>query len=145
MFTKDPLPASQSSKSVISTSSKRVVGPSTPSIVSADMVITGTISSPGDIQIDGRIEGNVRSVGLVIGEQAEIHGDIYAENVTIRGKVNGIVHARKVILASTSRVEGDIVHEAFAVESGAFFEGNIRHSDDPLGDMSDTALHDDKP
>jgi len=31
-------------------------------------------------------------------------------------------------------VEGDILHEALAVETGAFFEGNCRHSDDPLAE-----------
>jgi hypothetical protein len=31
-------------------------------------------------------------------------------------------------------VEGDILHEAFAVETGAFFEGNCRHADNPLAD-----------
>jgi cytoskeletal protein CcmA (bactofilin family) len=31
-------------------------------------------------------------------------------------------------------VEGDILHEAIAVETGAFFEGNCRHSDNPLAD-----------
>ena len=36
---------------------------------------------------------------------------------------------------ATSHVEGDILHEAFAVEAGAFFEGNCRHSDNPLGDV----------
>jgi cytoskeletal protein CcmA (bactofilin family) len=105
-----------------------------PSIISADMVINGTLNSTGDIQIDGRVEGDVRSVGLVIGEKAEIHGEIYAEDVTVRGKVVGRIRARKVMLAATSHVEGDILHEAFAVESGAFFEGNCRHSDNPLGD-----------
>jgi cytoskeletal protein CcmA (bactofilin family) len=107
---------------------------SAPSIISADMAIQGAVHSTGDIQIDGRLEGDVRSVGLVIGEKAEIHGEIYAEDVTVRGKVVGRIHARKVLLAATSRVEGDILHEAFAVESGAFFEGNCRHSDNPLGD-----------
>jgi cytoskeletal protein CcmA (bactofilin family) len=46
----------------------------------------------------------------------------------------GRIRARKVQLAATSHVEGDILHEAFAVEAGAFFEGNCRHSDNPLGD-----------
>jgi cytoskeletal protein CcmA (bactofilin family) len=105
-----------------------------PSIISADMMISGTLNSTGDIQIDGRVEGDVRSVGLVIGEKAEIVGEIYAEDVTVRGKVMGRIRARKVMLAATSHVEGDILHEAFAVESGAFFEGNCRHSDNPLGD-----------
>ena len=115
---------------------KRARALSAPSIISADMVINGTLSSTGDIQIDGRIEGDVRSVGLVIGEKAEILGEVYAEEVTVRGKVVGRIRARKVLLAATSHVEGDILHEAFAVESGAFFEGNCRRSDDPLGDES---------
>jgi cytoskeletal protein CcmA (bactofilin family) len=114
---------------------KRARALSAPSIISADMVINGTLTSSGDIQIDGRIEGDVRSVGLVIGDKAEIHGEVYAEDVTVRGKVVGRIRAKKVLLAATSHVEGDILHEAFAVESGAFFEGNCRHSDNPLGDM----------
>jgi cytoskeletal protein CcmA (bactofilin family) len=113
---------------------KRARALSAPSIISADMVINGTLSSTGDIQVDGRIEGDVRSVGLVIGDKAEIHGEVYAEDVTVRGKVVGRIRARKILLAATSHVEGDILHEAFAVESGAFFEGNCRHSDNPLGD-----------
>jgi cytoskeletal protein CcmA (bactofilin family) len=106
---------------------------SAPSIISADMMMQGTVNSTGDIQIDGRLEGDVRSVGLVIGDKAEIHGEIVAEDVTVRGKVIGRIRARKVLLAATSHVEGDILHEALAVESGAFFEGNCRHSDNPLG------------
>jgi cytoskeletal protein CcmA (bactofilin family) len=107
---------------------------SAPSILSADTVITGTLVSDGDMQIDGRVEGDVRSIILVIGDKAEIHGEIIAEDVTVRGKVVGRIRARKVLLCATSHVEGDILHEAFAVESGAFFEGNCRHSDNPLGE-----------
>ena len=108
-----------------------------PSIISADLTVKGLLTSTGDIQIDGYVEGDIRSVGLVIGEKAEIHGEIFAEDVTVRGKVVGRIRARKVLLAATSHVEGDILHEAFAVESGAFFEGNCRHSDNPLGDGED--------
>jgi len=113
---------------------KRAVRNAAPSLISADMVINGTLVSSGDIQIDGRVEGDVRSMGLVIGDKAEIRGEILAEDATVRGKVIGRIRARKVLLAATSHVEGDILHEAFAVESGAFFEGNCRHSDNPLGE-----------
>lgn len=108
---------------------------SAPTIISADMVINGTLASGGDVQIDGQVEGDVRCIGLVIGDKAEVQGEIYAEDVTIRGKVVGRIRARKVTLAATSHVEGDILHEAFSVEAGAFFEGNCRHSDNPLGDI----------
>jgi cytoskeletal protein CcmA (bactofilin family) len=52
----------------------------------------------------------------------------------VRGKVVGRIYARKVLLTATCHVEGDILHETFAVENGAFFEGSCRHSDNPLGD-----------
>jgi cytoskeletal protein CcmA (bactofilin family) len=109
-------------------------GSTAPSIISSDLTVRGMLTSTGDMQIDGYVEGDVRSAGLVIGEKAEIHGEIFAEDVTVRGRVMGRIRARKVFLASTSHVEGDILHEAFAVEAGAFFEGNCRHSDNPLGD-----------
>jgi len=105
-----------------------------PSIISADLVVQGTLTSTGDIQIDGRVEGDVRSAGLVIGDKAFIQGEILADDVTVRGRVQGGIRARKVLLCTTSHVEGNILHEAFAVEAGAFFEGNCRHSDNPLSD-----------
>ena len=112
---------------------------SAPTIISADMVINGTLASHGDVQIDGQVEGDVRCLGLVVGDKAEVQGEIYAEDVTIRGKVAGRIRARKVTLTATSHVEGDILHEAFAVEAGAFFEGNCRHSDNPLGEVDSGA------
>jgi cytoskeletal protein CcmA (bactofilin family) len=129
---KGALPAPQAAPQ--ETPQRRARQLSAPSIISSDVVINGTLVSSGDIQIDGRVEGDVRSIGLVIGDEAEIRGEIYAEDVTVRGRVIGRIRARKVLLAATSRVEGEILHEAFAVEAGAFFEGNCRHSDNPLED-----------
>lgn len=107
---------------------------SVPSLISADLVVNGTLTSSGDIQIDGRVEGDVNSAGLVIGEKAFINGEIMADDVTVRGRVQGSIRARKVLLAATCHVEGNILHEAFSVEAGAFFEGNCRHSDNPLAE-----------
>jgi len=116
--------------------SKRAGRSSAPSIISADLIVNGTLTSTGDIQIDGRVEGDVNSAGLVIGEKAFIHGEVLAEDVTVRGRVQGGIRARKVLLAATCHVEGNILHEAFAVETGAFFEGNCRHSDNPMAEES---------
>jgi len=116
-----------------------------PSIISADLVVNGTLTSTGDIQIDGTVEGDVRSMGLVIGEKAEIHGEILAEDLTVRGKVMGRIRARRVLLAATAHVEGDILHEALSVEAGAFFEGNCRHSDNPLADAPEAIVVEPKP
>jgi cytoskeletal protein CcmA (bactofilin family) len=105
-----------------------------PSIISAELIVRGTLVSAGDIQIDGRVDGDVRANSLVIGDKAALVGDVYAEEAVVRGRVEGSIRARKVQLCATCHVEGNILHEALSVEIGAFFEGNCRHSDNPLAD-----------
>jgi cytoskeletal protein CcmA (bactofilin family) len=103
-----------------------------PSIISADLIVRGALFSAGDVQIDGRVDGDIRAGGLIIGEKAVIVGDVYAEECLVRGRIEGGISARKVALSSTCHVEGNILHEALSVEIGAYFEGNCRHSDNPL-------------
>lgn len=111
-------------------------GRSAPSIISDDLVVIGTLTSTGDIQIDGRVDGDIRSGSVTIGEKANFEGEIVAEECTIRGRVQGIVRARKVQLSGTCHMEGTILHEVLAVEIGAFFEGTCRHSSDPLSETA---------
>jgi cytoskeletal protein CcmA (bactofilin family) len=111
-------------------------GRSAPSIISDDLVVIGTLTSTGDIQIDGRVDGDIRSSSVTIGEKANFQGEIIAEECTIRGRVQGIVRARKVQLSGTCHMEGTILHEALAVEVGAFFEGTCRHCADPLSEVA---------
>jgi cytoskeletal protein CcmA (bactofilin family) len=113
---------------------KRAVRNGVPSIISADLIVRGTLISAGDVQIDGRVDGDIRAAALVIGEKAVISGDVYAEEATVRGHVEGSIRARKVQLCATCHVEGNILHEALSMETGAFFEGNCRHTDNPLAD-----------
>ncbi len=111
---------------------KRPAKASVPSIISTDLTVIGTLNATGDIQIDGKIEGDINTQSCTVGEKAVVNGEIRADECTIRGHVIGQIRSNKVHLASTAHVEGDILHHALAVETGAFFEGNCRHSDDPL-------------
>ncbi|MEM9121778.1 MAG: polymer-forming cytoskeletal protein [Pseudomonadota bacterium] len=106
-----------------------------PSIISADMTVNGALTAGGDIQVDGIVDGDITSHSLTIGETATVRGELLCEEVIVRGRVIGHVRANKVLLCGTAHVEGDILHNALAVEAGAFFEGNCRHSEDPLNDQ----------
>jgi cytoskeletal protein CcmA (bactofilin family) len=105
-----------------------------PSIISADMVLQGSVNSDGEVQLDGTVEGDLRAGSLTIGEEASVEGEVIAENVIVRGRVKGSIRARQVQLAATARIEGDIVHSSLSMESGAFFDGHCRHSSDPVAD-----------
>ncbi len=103
-----------------------------PSVIGPDLTITGNLSSEGQVQIDGRVEGDIRGTHIIVGERAHITGGIIAEEVVVRGHVMGSVRGKRVMLQAQSHVEGDIYHKALAIEQGAFFEGKSRRSEDPV-------------
>ena len=106
--------------------------PSEASTIGEDLTITGDVTSKGELRIDGRVQGNVHCVSLILGENSEITGDVKAEDVLIGGRLLGSVHGRRVILQSTAHVEGDLLHKDRAMEQGAYFQGESRRAEDPL-------------
>ncbi|MEM9473830.1 MAG: polymer-forming cytoskeletal protein [Pseudomonadota bacterium] len=113
--------------------------PSTPkekapaSVLSSDLKIHGNLTTAGDIQIEGTIEGDIRAHLLTVGESATVKGECIADDVIVNGRVVGKVRGLKVRLTATARVEGDIIHKTIAIESGAHFEGSVQRQEDPLG------------
>jgi cytoskeletal protein CcmA (bactofilin family) len=108
-----------------------------PSLLSTDLTIKGNVSTSGDIQIEGTIEGDVRANLLTVGESATIRGEVVADDVVVNGRVIGRVRGLKVRLTASAKVEGDIVHKTIAIESGAHFEGSVQRQEDPLNEGSD--------
>ena len=104
----------------------------TPSVIGPDLIIHGNLTSKGEVQVDGEVQGDIHGTYVVIGEKARITGGIVAEEIVVRGHVMGSVRGKRVMLQSSSHVEGDIFHQALAIEQGAFFEGKSRRSEDPL-------------
>ncbi len=109
-------------------SEQRVESPSraVPSIISADLTITGDLVSGGEVQVDGTVEGDISCKALIIGVDGAVTGEIEAESVRLHGRVTGQLSAKTVFLAATARMIGDITHESLAIEPGAFMEGHCR-------------------
>ncbi|TXH38334.1 MAG: polymer-forming cytoskeletal protein [Rhodospirillaceae bacterium] len=99
------------------------------SIISADLRIAGDLICQGDIQVDGQVDGDIRSSSVVIGEGAVVTGSIQAENVRICGKLIGQVKADTVTLEKTAHVTGDVLHHSLAIAQGAFLEGACKRLD----------------
>ena len=99
--------------------------PSVPSLISKDVEMRGTFVAEGEVQFDGRIDGDIRAGGVVIGESAVVKGEVVAERVVVHGRVEGVVRAERVELAATAVIAGDVMHGALAVESGARLDGKV--------------------
>ena len=121
---KNDKPSSSEPKAPDSAPAPKAAG--VPSIISADLKVLGNLESGGDLQIDGHVEGDVRSKNVIIGETALIKGSVRADTIRVCGTVDGEVRADKVMLMKTAKVTGDIVHKSLSIEAGSSFEGNCR-------------------
>ncbi len=97
-----------------------------PSILGRDLSIKGDIKTDGDVQIDGRLDGNVIAGNVTIGEQGAVNGTIQGKNVHIRGKVSGKVDAILVELSETANVQADLIQDQLTIANGAFFDGKCQ-------------------
>ena len=96
------------------------------SVISKALKITGELESTEDIQIDGQIEGDVRGVGVKIGQNAKVKGTVYGDEVELAGTIEGKIESKKVVLTGTARMTGDIWHQDIKIESGAYINGSLK-------------------
>lgn len=87
--------------------------------------LDGSISSSGDLRIDGKVEGDVQTSGkCVLGASGNIIGNIHANNADISGFVEGNITIQDLLLIKSSGiVNGDIRTVKIIVESGGSFNG----------------------
>ena len=62
-----------------------------PSIIGEDLTIRGNVTSKGEIQIDGEIEGDIRCGSLLLGDKSKVTGGVAAEDVIVRGRIVGSI------------------------------------------------------
>ncbi len=100
--------------------------PSTPNNrLSSDVEIKGSIKFQNELTIDGKVEGEINSAGvLTVGENAEIKGEIKTKSVTVLGKVHGnITVEERCELKAHAALFGDLKATRLVIEEGATFVG----------------------
>lgn len=85
----------------------------------------GELTFRNTMRIDGKFKGSIKSKNvLIVGETAEIDGEVEVSNVSINGKVSGkIVAEKKIEIHSKGKVYCDIDTPKLVIEDGAFFQG----------------------
>ena len=98
---------------------------SSKNILSADVEIKGSIKFLNDLTVDGKVEGEITSSGiLTVGENAEIRGEIKTKSATVYGKVHGnITVEERCELKSRAVLQGDLKAARLVIEEGATFVG----------------------
>lgn len=100
-------------------------------IIGSNSILVGVLTSEGNIQIDGIIEGEVATTLHVhVNSSGRVRADMKVNSCTINGSVVGNIHAsNEVIIESSARVWGQIESETLQVQPGAVFKGSSQGAD----------------
>ena len=87
--------------------------------------LQGDLFATGTFRINATVVGRLSSDGtLILGEQADVDGDLEAKIVVIGGKFKGTVRAYdRVEIQATGTVNGDVYSPSMVIAAGAIFQG----------------------
>src|SRR5256712_8677419 len=88
----------------------------------------GVITYDGTVRIDGRLEGEIHTEGvLVVGEAAVITAQVTAGTVISRGKITGdVVASGKVRLLAPAVLNGSVKTPLLSIEAARLSNGGLQ-------------------
>ncbi|MBU2526523.1 MAG: polymer-forming cytoskeletal protein [Bacteroidetes bacterium] len=101
---------------------------SKPNTISESSKITGDFISEGDIRIDGKLEGTIKTSGkLVIGKAGFVKGKVECANADFEGKFSGELLVNGLLsLKPSASVSGELIVGKLAVEPGAAIDATCK-------------------
>jgi len=95
------------------------------SYIGKSMVIEGEIFSEENLNIEGKIKGNIKTNKKVfIGRDGYVEGDIISSIVEIIGRAKGKITAEeKIIIGNTGVFTGTLNSNKIVIKDGALFNG----------------------
>ena len=98
------------------------------SIIGKGVIFKGKISNASTIEINGRVEADIKSDKVTVGRTASLEGTINSEWVVISGNYQGKIKADSVLLTDTSVITGEISYKSLQMDRGAALNCKIIHN-----------------
>lgn len=101
------------------------------SLVAPGTVIRGDLMFEDGLRVDGEVHGQIigrssKPSVLVVGDGAQISGELSAEHVIINGRVQGPVTAHRLLeLQPKAVIIGDVSYKAIELHLGAQVTGRL--------------------
>ena len=98
------------------------------SIIGKGAIFKGKISNASTIEINGRVEADIKSDKVTLGKHASLEGSIISELVVISGNYQGKIKADSVWLTDSSVITGEINYKSLQMDRGAALNCKIIHN-----------------
>lgn len=92
--------------------------------IAAGSHVTGKIESECELHIDGEVDAEINSTGLIkIGQSGVVHSDLRANTLIITGKFFGVAECESVELISGGAAEGKLNAVSLTIDASSSFQG----------------------
>ncbi len=98
------------------------------SIIGRSAIFKGKISNASTIEINGRVDADIKSDKVTLGKNATLEGSITSELVVISGNYQGKIKADSVWLTDSSVITGEINYKSLQMDRGAALNCKIIHN-----------------
>ena len=101
-------------------------------ILGQSILFKGDLSGDEDIEIEGRVEGQIKLPNhqLTVGPHGRVAAQVEAKNVIVIGRVAGdVIASERIEIQATGVVDGDIHAPRLLIQEGAVVNGNIEMGD----------------
>ena len=93
--------------------------------------IKGDLNFVDTLEIQGSVNGNITSNSdsitfLIIGQNANIYGNITSSHVVVMGSVTGNIYAKHAIIEDTAKIKGILYYNSIEVHYGAQIDGAMK-------------------
>jgi len=96
-------------------------------VIGSGITIHGNVEAEVDLQIDGRVNGDVRCGTLLLSEAGMVQGNVIAERVRLNGQIDGGLDATDVAIEAGARIKGEVTYSRLRIANGGIIEGTLAH------------------
>lgn len=99
----------------------------TPSVIGSGMELDGQLRARGDLRIEGRVKGSIKTEGeVVVARKGFVDGDIEAREVHVGGRVSGKITASAAArFMEGCQVDAEVRAPAIQIEEGGTVNGRL--------------------
>lgn len=93
-------------------------------IIGNESTVTGELNIKGTLRVDGIIDGDTFADWVIVGETGRIHGNVKSRGMVVGGRVEGNIDASEIVeIKGKGEVDGEICTAKLAMSEGALFDG----------------------
>ncbi len=101
-------------------------------IIGEETTLSGGLQFSGGLLVEGRVKGDISSLGddaiLILEETGHIEGEVTVHNIIVNGTVKGDIHvANQAELSANAVIHGNVYYDKLEMLNGARINGSLVH------------------